>query len=184
LQEGPLAFLPLQDEHNVSIVWSLSPKNSDYFKTCEKAMFEKAVSAAVDHRFGKIELISPRINFELHRQAMECYVAPHLVFIGDAAHRIHPMAGQGVNLGFADALSLADKIRKNITEKKRIDEIGMLYRFQRERKYEAFKLFKLIDGLIDLFSHHHTKKISERGLKWINDVPWIKKWLVGQAQDV
>lgn len=100
LPGGPLAFLPLHDEHQASVVWTL-PKSSEGFSAEE-------ITKASASRYGEIRLDSERVKFPLKIQLAEHYFKNNVVFLGDAIHGIHPLAGQGVNLGFADAQALFD----------------------------------------------------------------------------
>jgi 2-octaprenylphenol hydroxylase len=116
-------------------------------------------------------------------QHLESYVQDHIAFIGDAAHRIHPLAGQGVNLGFMDAKCLADTIETALTKNKNFTTKKSLSAYQRERKYYNGQMITLMQGIKDLFTNQ-TPSISTLrnfGMETINKFPPVKNFLIKQA---
>lgn len=100
LQDGPLAFLPLYDDNLCSIVWSVPPERANELLAMDKVQFERNLTAAFDGRLGICQLESERQAFPLRMRYARHFARHRLVLAGDAAHTIHPLAGQGVNLGF------------------------------------------------------------------------------------
>lgn len=107
---GPLAFLPLTQGWS-SIVWSTSPEQAEALLAAPEAEFRRQLGEAFDHTLGEITAAGPRASFALLGQHARRYVKPGVALIGDAAHAVHPLAGQGVNLGFADVAALAAALR-------------------------------------------------------------------------
>ena len=112
LPSGPLAFLPLENEHYCSIVWSCVPEKAEGLMALDDQAFCSALSASFENTLGEIESCERRFSFPLKQRHAKQYVKRGIVLVGDAAHTIHPLAGQGVNQGFKDADALADEIAK------------------------------------------------------------------------
>jgi 2-octaprenylphenol hydroxylase len=147
---GPLAFLPLADGRS-SIVWSTQAAEADELLALDENSFREALAAALDNRLGAIGACSPRFAFPLRLLHAEHYVVPGLALVGDSAHVVHPLAGQGLNLGFADALALVDVVTAARKERKRIGALRVLQRYERRRKAQNVEMLALTDGLNRLF---------------------------------
>jgi len=113
---GPLAFLPLEraGEHWCSIVWSVTPKEAERLTELDDATFCGELEQAFEGRLGPVMTADPRVCVPLRQRHAKRYVAEGLALIGDAAHTIHPLAGQGVNLGFLDAAVLAEVLLQSV----------------------------------------------------------------------
>lgn len=185
-QESILAFLPLKDENLCSIVWSLPPEKAEKLKNCSEQEFNKALSIAFDNRLGLCELQSSREIYPLVARYARDFAGSRVALIGDAAHTVHPLAGLGVNLGFADALSLAEEIKKHLADGNDIGEYRHLRQFERKRKVEAVKLLVAMESLKQLFSGNNPVKKLLRGigLSATNQLPLMKKLLIQQAISV
>ncbi len=183
LPTGPLAFLPLNCQHRCSIVWSTDAGNAEILFRCEDSMFIKELQAAFGDRLGTITAVSARAGFPLTLNHADSYVQPRLALIGDAAHSVHPLAGQGVNLGIADACSLAEIILAAHTNKKDIGAYAVLRRYERRRKGDNLAMLAITDGLNRLFGISATpvKQLRNIGLNAVNGVALIKNLLMRHA---
>ncbi|OOH89791.1 FAD-dependent 2-octaprenylphenol hydroxylase [Pasteurellaceae bacterium 15-036681] len=178
-----LAFLPLPEQKMCSIVWSLPPEKAKKLVSCDEREFNSALSIAFDNQLGLTELQSERAIYPLVARYSRDFAKERLALIGDAAHTIHPLAGLGVNLGFADAITLAQEIKQNLLLGKDIGEYRHLRRFERIRKLEAVKILTAMEGLKQLFSGGHPVKKLVRGigLSLTNQNALVKKLLIEQA---
>jgi len=152
LPTGPLAFLPLLDGR-CSIVWSVTEVRSRELLALEASAFARALGEALEYRLGEIGEVGPRAVFPLRLQHAERYVKPNLALIGDAAHAIHPLAGQGVNLGFLDAAELAAAVVEAKVRKRDIGGLWALRRYERARRGENGLMLMAMDGFKRLFSN-------------------------------
>ncbi|AHG79124.1 FAD-dependent monooxygenase [Mannheimia varigena USDA-ARS-USMARC-1388] len=182
-EDSILAFLPMADENLSSIVWSLAPEKAETLKNCSEQEFNKALSIAFDNRLGLCEVQSLREIYPLTARFARNFAQSRIALIGDAAHTIHPLAGLGVNLGFADAKKLADEIKKHFINEEDIGEYRHLRQFERTRKAEAMKLLATMEGLKELFNGNNPikKLIRGVGLSMTNQLPFVKKLLIQQA---
>lgn len=185
-EDSILAFLPLKDENLCSIVWSLLPSKANDLRNCSEQDFNKALTIAFDNKLGLCEVQSVRDIYPLTARYARDFAKSRIALIGDAAHTIHPLAGLGVNLGFADAVTLATELKKHLINGNDIGEYRHLRQFERERKAEAMKLLIAMEGLKQLFAGSHPVKKLFRGLGLTatNQVPMIKKLLIQQAINV
>jgi 2-octaprenylphenol hydroxylase len=171
LASGPLAFLPLLDadsEKNAqfysSIVWSCEPDKASLLMAMDQASFHKALQAAFENRLGHISESSKRITFPLWQRHATSYVKPGLALIGDAAHTIHPLAGQGVNLGLADAECLYKVISEAWEKAEDFSSEQILSRYQRQRKGHNLSMM----ALMEVFKRGFAS--DDLGLRWLRNV--------------
>ena len=151
--EGPLAFLPLWQDNLCSIVWSLPPLLAEELASCSESEFNHRLSAAFDMRLGLCELVSRRDVCPLTARYARQVVQSRVILLGDAAHTIHPLAGQGVNLGFMDAAALADTLLQMIADGAALEDTGRLRRYERWRKAEAVQWLAAMEGFKRLFGN-------------------------------
>lgn len=178
-----LAFLPLHDEQHCSIVWSLPPEKAEKLLDCDAETFNWQLTIAFDNRLGLCELQSSRAIYPLVARYARNFAQDRIALIGDAAHTIHPLAGLGVNLGFADAFTLAEELKRNLASGLDIGHYRHLRQFERVRKVEAVKILTAMEGLKQLFSGDHPLKKLVRGvgLSVTNQNNFVKKMLIAQA---
>ncbi|RAT78116.1 FAD-dependent 2-octaprenylphenol hydroxylase [Lonsdalea populi] len=181
--DGMLAFLPLSDPHLCSIVWSLPPERAQTMLEAPAETFNSQLAAEFDMRLGLCELESERQRFPLTARYARNFAAHRLVLIGDAAHTIHPLAGQGVNLGFMDVAELIAELKRLQSQGKDIGQYLHLRRYERRRKHSAAVMLASMQGFRDLFagSHPAKKLLRDVGLKLADTLPGIKPTLVRQA---
>lgn len=181
--EGILAFLPLSDPHLSSIVWSLPPQEATRLQSMPEEVFNQQLSVAFDMRLGLCKLESERKAFPLMGRYARNFAAHRLALVGDAAHTIHPLAGQGVNLGFMDAAELIGEIRRLQQQGKDIGQHLYLRRYERSRKHSAAVMLANMQGFRDLFAGNHPAKklLRDVGLRLADRLPGVKPRLLKQA---
>lgn len=151
LPTGPLALLPLADGR-VSIVWSTSTQEAGDLLETDDAEFAARLTEASDRVLGMLEPSAPRAAFPLRAQHARRYVQRGVALVGDAAHTVHPLAGQGANLGFADAAVLVEVIGEALAAREHIADLPVLRRYERERRGANAAMLYFTDGLNRLFS--------------------------------
>jgi ubiquinone biosynthesis UbiH/UbiF/VisC/COQ6 family hydroxylase len=151
LPGGPLAFLPMRDGH-CSIVWSLPLNEVQGLLDCNDDAFSAALQAASQERLGGLRVIGPRRSFPLHWSHAQDYVRPGFALVGDAAHTIHPLAGQGLNLGLADVRELAVTLEAARAAGRAWSAQRTLERYQRARQAGNLEMAALTDALFRTFN--------------------------------
>lgn len=181
--DGVLAFLPLADPHLCSIVWSLPVERGQNMQQLEPEKFNRALSVAFDNRYGLCTLESERLLLPLSGRYARQFAAHRLALVADAAHTIHPLAGQGINLGFMDVAELIGELRRLHNEGKDIGQHLWLKRYERRRKYSATLMLAGMQGLHELFSGNQPAKklLRDTGLSLVDKLPCIKPLLIRQA---
>ncbi len=170
LPGGPLAFLPFagadhggRPGHRSSIVWTLPEAEASRLLRADEADFLRELEAAFAGTLGALTLGSHRAAFPLRRQLAQAYVAGRVAIIGDAAHVVHPLAGQGVNLGLRDVASLRAALRAASARSVDIGGHSRLSRWARQRRSENALAAHAFDGLNRLFSNDHVAATLLRG---------------------
>jgi 2-octaprenylphenol hydroxylase len=153
LPTGPLAFLPLPEPHTSSIVWSADQVRAEQLAALDDRAFAGALTEAFGDRLGAIESAGARASFPLALAHAERYVAERVVLIGDAAHTVHPLAGQGVNLGFLDAAALAEVVLEAARSGRDIGGRHLLRRYERWRKGDNLAMMAVTGGFKFLFGN-------------------------------
>lgn len=173
---GPLAFLPLIEENNCSIVWSLPDEEAALTMALDETEFVSALENAFEFRLGSVSAADRRFDFPLYRQHARQYVGHRLALVGDAAHTIHPLAGQGVNMGLLDAASLADMIADSEKSQRDFGEVPSLRRYERWRKADNLAMQAGVDMLKRLFASEQKSIQCARsfGLTAVNRARWIR----------
>lgn len=155
--QGPLAFLPMPtDDHLASIVWSTSPEEADALMQMNTDDFCQALSVAFEHRLGRVQDSSQRAVFPLRQRHAKRYWVEGVAVAGDAAHTIHPLAGQGVNLGFKDVEVLAEEILKAHQRNLSPGHASVLARYQRRRESDNLATMAAMESFKRLFGADQT----------------------------
>lgn len=162
LPGGPLALLPFADGDS-SIVWSLPDAEAERVLALDDALFNAELTRAFEARLGELELTSPRVAFPLRRQLAQRYVHGRVLVIGDAAHVVHPLAGQGVNLGLRDVAALADLVRQAQGRRGDFATPQRLARWARSRRSENAVAAHLFDAINRVFSNDAPFTTMTRG---------------------
>jgi len=187
LPEGPLAFLPLssaQDEtHYCSIVWSAIPSYAENLMALTDDEFTEALAAAFEYQLGSISAVSRRFSFPLRQRHVVDYIKPGLALVGDAAHTIHPLAGQGVNLGLMDIKTLSEELLRSQQRGLSPGSIAVLERYQRRRKGANLAMMAGMDGLKRLFSETTlpVRWARNSGLRWLDKSKMLKRQIMKRA---
>lgn len=162
--EGPLAFLPLWQPDLCSIVWSVPAARAEALCGCDDEQFNRQLTAAFDGRLGLCKVEGARGAIPLTARYARDFARERLVLVGDAAHTIHPLAGQGVNLGLLDAAALAEQILHNHRAGADIGLLANLRGVERWRKSEAARMLAAMEGLKRLFGGSNPLKKLVRGV--------------------
>ncbi|MCG6411577.1 FAD-dependent 2-octaprenylphenol hydroxylase [Vibrio fluvialis] len=162
--QGPLAFLPMGNSHMSSIVWSTDPNRAERLVAMDASEFNKALTAEFDVKLGVCEVVGERHAFPLKMRYARDFVVERVALVGDAAHTIHPLAGQGVNLGLLDAASLAQEVMALWNQGQDIGSKRNLRGYERWRKAEAAKMIAAMQGFKDLFAGNNPAKKLIRGI--------------------
>lgn len=182
LPTGPLAFLPLNDGR-CSIVWSTSPAQAQQLVAMPEDQFCNELTQASEARLGAILATSERARFPLRLQHAQPYVLPGLALVGDAAHAIHPLAGQGVNLGLLDVATLAQVLFSARQQQKSLGSFAVLRRYERARKGENLGMMMAMDGFKRLFSNQliPLQLLRNLGLNLTDRLTPLKRQIMHQA---
>ncbi|CAM3373374.1 2-octaprenylphenol hydroxylase [Halomonas lysinitropha] len=186
LSTGPLAFLPLYiegGERHCSIVWSTTPEEAERLVALPREALGGELAAAIDHRLGEVTVTDRALAVPLTQRHAERYVLPGFALVGDAAHSIHPLAGQGVNLGLMDAAVLAEEL---VTGRRRglsPGDVALLGRYARRRRGDNAVMLALMDGFRLLFGARHPVLTLARnlGLSGVDRLGPLKQLLMQQA---
>jgi 2-octaprenylphenol hydroxylase len=181
LSGGPLAFLPLPDGRS-SIVWSAARAEGARLRALEPEAFGAALTAASGGVLGDCELSTPVASFPLKLQYALEYARPRAVLLGDAAHVVHPLAGQGLNLGLLDCAALADVLGQ-AGRAGYFGEHRLLRRYERWRRSENLLAAGALDGLERLFSNADPLSAGLRslGMSAVDKLPFVKRRLAQRA---
>ncbi len=182
LSTGPLAFLPLADGR-CSIVWSVDSEQADTLLAHEDAQFLESLATAFGDRLGAVVATSTRAAFPLQRAHAKRYVDSRIALIGDAAHTVHPLAGQGVNLGLLDAAVLAEVLLDADGAGRDIGSVPVLRRYERWRKGNNLAMLAVTDGLKRLFgnSMEAVARVRNLGLDVTDSVRPVKNMFMRRA---
>jgi ubiquinone biosynthesis UbiH/UbiF/VisC/COQ6 family hydroxylase len=176
-----IALLPLPGDH-VSLVWSARTEHADELLALDPAQLAAQVEQATQNLLGTLDCVTPAQGFPLGLQTVDRLIAPRVALVGDAAHLIHPLAGQGMNLGLRDVAALADVVANKESFRDLGDPI-LLRRYERARREDIQKLMFATDGLQRLFAVPGTLARAARntGMAFVGAQPLIKRWLVSAA---
>jgi len=180
LQTGPLAFLPLDDLHTSSIVWSADTERAEELLAMSGAEFISELASAFENRLGKLQLISQRAAFPLSMMHVEHAIAHRVALVGDAAHRLHPLAGQGLNLGLADVAALAEVISNDVAD---VGAWKILRQYERWRSSDTRLMVKLMDLFKRTYGSQQpvVKGLRNFGMDLVNSNSALKQLIANFA---
>ncbi|MBV8975366.1 MAG: FAD-dependent monooxygenase [Sinobacteraceae bacterium] len=182
MRDGTLAFLPLADGSS-SIVWSADDARAAGLVSLSDTAFAAELDRASDLALGTTRLLSQRLSFPLMRLAAQRYVAQRVALIGDAAHVVHPLAGQGVNLGLLDAAALAQEVNAAVAAREDPGALRVLRAYERWRKSEVAAMALSIDTFDRLLAHGAgpVARLMQRGLSWVNASQELRRFFIRRA---
>lgn len=182
LPSGPFAILPL-GEDRACIVWTERRAWTEVYRTLDDAAFTAEVARRIGGFLGEVEVVGPRWCYPLSLQFAERATDRRLALIGDAYHGMHPIAGQGLNMGFRDVASLAQEIAETMRVGGDPGDAGVLARYERARRFDNHLMLAMTDGLNRLFSNDiaPVRVARDLGLAAVNRLPAVKRTFMRHA---
>ncbi len=182
LPAGPFAILPLKNNRS-SLVWTESTKEAERLVAADDLTFELELERRFGHKLGKISVIGDRRAFPLGLRLSRSFVQERLALVGDAAHGVHPISGQGLNLGFKDAAALAETIVEADRLGLDIGSLAVLERYEKWRRYDTVQMGIVTDVLNRLFSNDNPvlRLARDMGLGMVEKMPGLKQRFINQA---
>jgi 2-octaprenyl-6-methoxyphenol hydroxylase len=185
---GPLALLPLLDlpdgRHRSAVVWTFAEKDAKGVGALPDAVFLGEMAARMEGIFGRIELAAPRMSYPLNFHHAGTIVAPRLALIGDAAHGMHPIAGQGLNLGLRDVGVLAEVLADGMRLGLEPGDAQLLARYERWRSVDAVTVMATTDALVRLFGipGRLPSAVRRLGMGAVQRSGWLKRLFMDEAR--
>jgi len=185
-EEGILAFLPLpsvEGRHFVSIVWSVSPEDSEQLCQLDETDFCQRLSYALSDHFLVLAELSQRLSIPLKQRHATEYVKSRIALVGDAAHTIHPLAGQGANIGFSDVEALVNTVSSAFNRQDDIGRLAVLRRYQRARMLNNLQMAAGMESFKRMYGTQNpiTVHLRNKGMNFINQHTGMKRFVVSKA---
>ncbi len=186
MHTGPLAFLPLedsQDTHYCSIVWSAEDELAEQLMALNDEQFCQRLGQAFEYRLGRVEAVAERFAIPLRQRHAKNYIKPGIALAGDSAHTIHPLAGQGVNLGLLDVAALATELERAFARNIPLADISILRRYQRARVMSNLGMMSVMEGFKQLFGNRTlaVNWLRNAGMRQVGSHKLLKKWIMQAA---
>ena len=183
MPSGPLAILPLAGGHHSSIVWSEEARAAESIQALDDAAYLEALRPRFGAFLGEIRLAGARFTYPLSLSLAQSYVAPRVALVGDAAHGVHPIAGQGLNLGLRDVAALAQVLVEAARRGEDFGAMDVLERYQRWRRADATLLALGMDTVNRLFSNDNpvARLGRDLGMGVVNAIPGLRRGFMRQA---
>lgn len=187
LPAGPFAILPLNDDaqgrHRSSLVWTEKSREATRLMALDDDGFHEALLQRFGHHLGRVRAGAQRFSYPLAMKVARRFVADRLALVGDAAHIIHPIAGQGLNLGFRDAAALTQVMVEAFRLGEDFGNLAILERYERWRRFDTLAMGFATDGLNRLFSNDIgvIRGLRDLGLGIVDRLPRLKSVFIGNA---
>jgi len=186
MRTGPLAFLPLceaGDDHLASIVWSAETQFAEELMQLDEKRFCARLGEAFEYRLGEIDAVSQRFAFPLRQRHAKTYAQAGIVLVGDAAHNIHPLAGQGVNRGLLDVATLHQEILRALARDLPLADYSILRRYQRARLGSNLSMMSAMESFKRLFGSRSLaiNWLRNTGLRQVDAIVPLKKFIISAA---
>jgi len=180
---GPLALLPLANIDQSALVWTLPTLRAREMLEQDNHDFSAQLAQTCQYFLGKMQVLSNRALFNLQSHHSTQYVKTRCALIGDAAHTLHPLAGQGVNLGLLDVIALVNVLTPVRQKNKDYGELSILQRYERQRRLHNHAMIKAMEGFNALFGSRSNllRRLRNSGLHWVNQNRVLKRWFVNIA---
>ena len=189
--QGPIAFLPLVDEtlspaertHYSSLVWSAEQQLASTLMEESDENFAHKLGRAFEQKLGAVVGVDRRISFPLKQRYAKHYIKPGIALVGDAAHTIHPLAGQGVNLGLYDVIAFTKEVARSQIRGFPLEDDSVLQRYERERQSHNMLAMATMEGFKRLFAAENPtiRWMRNAGMGFFNEQVWLKKKLIAVA---
>lgn len=180
LNTGPLAYLPLFHQQQCSIVWSSAAAHIDYLLALDDKTLGSEIASGMLHYLGNVKVIAKRASFPLTLRHAQHYIAPRIALVGDTIHTLHPLAGQGANLGLMDVACLANVIKNTRAKGRDIGEYTKLRPYERERRLANTLMLKAVEFLAK--NHQPYLGLRKWGINNVMQIQWLKRWMMTFAQ--
>lgn len=182
LPAGPFATLPLT-ENRSSLVWTERTEVAERLVRSDDLVFEVELKRRLGHHLGAVEVVGPRHAYPLGLTLARDFVQPRFALVGDAAHGMHPIAGQGLNMGFRDVAALAEVLVGALRIGQDPGAIDILEDYQRWRRFDTWQMAVVTDTLNRLFSNDlaPVRMIRDVGLGLVDRMPGLKRYFIGEA---
>jgi 2-octaprenyl-6-methoxyphenol hydroxylase len=186
LPSGPLAILPLAGGQHSSIVWSEKTARAEQIQGLDDAAYLNVLRPRFGDFLGDISLAGERFTYPLSLTVAHSFVAPRLALVGDAAHGVHPIAGQGLNLGLRDVAALAEVLILAMRRGEDIGSIDVLQRYQSWRRFDTTVMALGMDGVNKLFSNDNPvlRAFRDLGMGAVNAAPALRRAFMSKAAGV
>ena len=185
LPSGPLAILPMTGNRS-SIVWTEKTKAADAINLLDDNQYMEILNSRLGNFLGKSKLIGGRHSFPLELRVADRFIDNRLALIGDAAHSVHPIAGQGLNAGFKDVAVLAHVIQDSCQRGEDFGSLGVLKRYEEWRRFDSVQLAYSTDLFNRLFSNENEalQLVRNIGIKILDNIPAAKRNIIREAAGI
>ena len=179
---GPFAALPMQNNRSC-LVWSEDKELAPHLLNLPEAEFINEISKRLGNHLGKFKVIGKRFSYPLNMILAREFISQRFALVGDSAHGIHPIAGQGVNVGFRDVAVMVQLIAEAMKLGQDIGSNSLLRHYQQWRRFDAMSMGLIMDSLTSLFSNDITliRKARDAGLDIVNKIPQLKRFFMRHA---